>query len=451
MLAWTGRTQLNAAPRTLGLDSAAALVVGEIIGVGIFLTPAEMTKALGSPFLVLSVWLAVGAMVYCGALCYGELAARFPEAGGGYVYLREAWGPGVAFLYGWKSLLVMDPGLTAALAAGFARYAAVLAPLDVVGEKLVAMALILILALFTALGVRIGGIVVRGLTLAKILLLGTIIVWGFASSRGAWSNFSPFVAPRAGSVPLVAGLASGIIGAFFSFGGFWDVAKIGSEVRDPTRTLPRALAIGVGVATVVYILTSGAFIRLVPIDAATSGTAFAAQAGAALFGSDGGRAFAVVVLVAIASSLAAVLMTAPRVYYAMAKDGLFPGAVGQLHARFGTPVRAIALQALLGCVVVGFATFDAILAYFICITVAFLALTVAGLYRLPRPAGTIFRVPGYPVTPAVFLALLITLVALLAGGRPFEAAFGAAVVALGYPVYRFGVSRRPPRPQQEAS
>jgi APA family basic amino acid/polyamine antiporter len=135
----------------------------------------------------------------------------------------------------------------------------------------------------------------------------------------------------------------------------------------------------------------------------------------------------------------------------MARDGLFPGAVGRLHPRFGTPVRAIALQALLGCVVVGFATFDAILAYFICITVAFLALTVAGLYRLPRPAEAIFRVPGYPVTPAVFLALLLTLIALLAGGRPYEAAFGAAIVALGYPVYRFGVSRRRPRPQQEAS
>jgi APA family basic amino acid/polyamine antiporter len=313
------------------------------------------------------------------------------------------------------------------------------------------MALILILALFSALGVRISGTVVRGLALAKILLLGTIIAWGFASSRGAWSNFSPFIAPRTGSAPLLAGLASGIIGAFFSFGGFWDVAKIGSEIRDPTRILPRALAIGVGVATVVYILTSGAFIRLVPIEAADSGPAFAAQAGTALFGSDGGRVFAAIVLVAVAGSLAAVLMTAPRVYYAMARDGLFPGAVGRLHPRFGTPVRAIALQALLGCVVVGFATFDAILAYFICITVAFLALTVAGLYRLPRPAEAIFRVPGYPVTPAVFLALLLTLIALLAGGRPYEAAFGAAIVALGYPVYRFGVSRRRPRPQQEAS
>jgi basic amino acid/polyamine antiporter, APA family len=447
-MAWTGSGG-GPASRALGLDSTAALVVGEVIGVGIFLAPAEMTKALGSPFWVLAVWLAVGAAVFCGSLCYGELAARYPEAGGGYVYLREAWGPGVAFLYGWKSLLVMDPGLTAALAAGLGRYAAALAPLGDAGQRVVAMAAILILALVSAVGVRIGGGVVRWLTMAKLVLLGTIIAWGFASSRGAWSNFQPFVEPRPGSAPLLAGLAGGLIGAFFSFGGFWDVAKIGGEVRDPTRTLPRALALGVGTATIVYILTSGAFIHLVPIDAAGSGPAYAAQAGAVLFGTQGARIFAAIVLITIAGSLAAVLMTAPRVYFAMARDGIFPSSVGQIHARCGTPMRAILLQAALGCVAVSLATFDAIVAYFIFVTVAFVALTVAGIYRLPRPAGDGFRVPGYPVTPVAFLALLITLLALLAAGRPFEAAFGTAVVALGYPVYRFVVSPRAQRPLEE--
>jgi basic amino acid/polyamine antiporter, APA family len=438
-----------ASTRALGVDSAAALVVGEIIGVGIFLTPAEMTRGLGSPFWVLVVWLAVGAAVFCGSLCYGELAARYPEAGGGYVYLREAWGPGVAFLYGWKSLLVMDPGLTAALAAGLGHYAAALAPLGDLGQKGVAIGAILSLALLSALGVGIGAGVVRLLAAAKMLLLGAIIVWGFASTHGAWANFRPFVAQRPGSATLLAGLAGGIVGAFFSFGGFWDVAKIGGEIRDPARTMPRALATGVGAATIVYILTSGAFIRLVPIEAAASGPAFAAQAGGALFGAEGGRIFAAIVLVAIAGSLAAVLMTAPRVYYAMARDGLVPGSVGRLDPRFGTPLRAIALQAVLGSVVVGLATFDAIVAYFIFVTVAFVALTVAGLYRLPRPAAGGFRVPGYPLTPLAFLALLLTLLALLAGGRPFEAALGTGVVALGYPVYRFVVSPRLPRPLEE--
>ena len=430
------------ATRTLGLDSAAALVVGEVIGVGIFLTPAEMTKALGSPFWVLMVWFAVGATVYCGALCYGELAARFPEAGGGYLYLREAWGPGVAFLYGWKSLLVMDPGLTAALGAGLGRYVAAITPMGEAKQKGVAIAAILILSLIGALGARIAGSVMRLLAGLKLLLLGAIIAWGFVSGRGSWSNFNPWIEPRAGSAPLVAGLASGLVGAFFSFGGFWDVAKIGGEVKNPTRTLPRALALGVGTATVVYILTSAAFIYLVPIEAVGSGSAFAAQAGDALFGADGGRVFAGIVTVAIAGSLAAVLMTAPRVYYAMARDGLFPASVGRLHPRFGTPVRAIVLQAGLACVAVWLATFDAIVAYFVFATIAFVALTIAGIYRLPRPAVGAYRIPGYPATPLAFLALLATLLVLLAAGRPFEAALGSAVVALGYPVYRFVVLPR---------
>src|SRR5262245_7864190 len=232
-----GTASAKEAPRrTLGLD-AAALVVGEIIGVGIFLTPAEMTKALGSPFWVLVVWLTVGVTVFCGALCFGELAARFPEAGGGYLYLREAWGPGVAFLYGWKSLLVMDPGLTAALGAGLGRYVAAMVPMGEVGQKGVAIAAILVLSLIGALGARIAGSMMRLLAGMKLLLLGAIITWGFASGRGSWSNFQPWIEPRAGSAPLVAGLAGGLVGAFFSFGGFWDVAKIGGEVRNPARTL----------------------------------------------------------------------------------------------------------------------------------------------------------------------------------------------------------------------
>jgi len=432
------------ATRTLGLDSAVALVVGEVIGVGIFLTPTEMTKALGSPFWLLMVWLVVGAAALCGSLCYGELAARYPEAGGGYVYLREAWGPGVAFLYGWKSFLVMDPGLTAALATGLAGYAATLVPLGEMGQKGVAIAAILHLAVINAMGVRLGGRVVKSLTVLKLLLLGAIIAWGFASGRGAWSNFLPFIEPRPGSAPLVAGLAGAIIGAFFAFGGFWDVAKIGGDVRDPSRTLPRALALGVGAATLVYVLTSAVFIYLVPIAMVDSGPAFAAQAGAALFGAAGGPVLAAVVLITIWGSLAAVVMTAPRVYYAMARDGLFTRSVGRLHPRTGTPVRGIALQAALACLVVAVSTFDAIIAYFIFVTVAFVALTVAGIYRLPRPTGSTFRVPGYPVTPLAFLALLVTLLALLAAGRPFEAALGTSVVALGYPVYRFAVGPRGP-------
>ncbi|HYV18919.1 MAG TPA: amino acid permease, partial [Verrucomicrobiae bacterium] len=401
MLAWGSKRDApkraasnGAGPQKLGLDAAVALVVAEIIGIGIFLTPAGMARDLGSPLLVLVVWLLVGAAALSGSLCYGELASRFPQAGGGYVYLREAWGPAVAFLYGWKSLLVMDPGLTAALAAGLGKYTAAVVPLGAAGEKAVAIGIVVVLAAMSVLGMRVAGNVMRLFAAVKLLLLAAIIVLGFVSAHGTWSNFLPFAAPRPGTAPLVAGLAGGVLGAFFAFAGFWDIAKIGGEIKDPARTLPRALAIGVAVATLVYLLVSGAFIRLVPMETAASGPAFAAQAGAALFGESGGRVFAVIVMIAIAGSLSAVIVTAPRVSYAMARDGYLPASIGRLHPRLGTPVRAIALQALLACLVVGLANYDAILGYFVFITVVFLGLTVAGLYRLPRPAEGVFRVPG---------------------------------------------------------
>jgi len=361
--------------RRLGTGAAVALVVGEIIGIGIFLTPAQMAKALGSPFWVLVVWLAVGAAALCGALCYGELAARHPEAGGGYVYLREAWGPGLAFLYGWKSLLVMDPGLTAAFAAGIAQYVAYLTPLSPAGRMAVAMGVILAVAIVNALGVRAGARLLGLLTVLKLLLLSVIVVWGFAFGHGQWSHFAPFVTPRPGSAPLGAGLAGGIVAAFFSFGGFWDVAKVAGEIRDPGRSLPRALALGVSIVTVVYILTSAVLMYLVPLQSGSSGDAIAIQAG-------------------------------------------------------------------LACLLVALGTFGEIVAYFIFVTVAFVALTVTGLFRLPRPGAGVYRVPGYPATLFAFLALLMTLLGLLAAGSPKQAALGVAVVALGAPVYRFLMAPR---------
>src|SRR5687768_13217711 len=202
--------------RQIGVRTAAALVVGEVIAVGIFLTPAGMAKSLGSPFWLLVVWLAMGGMALCGALCYGELAARFPEAGGGYVYLREAYGRPVAFLYGWMALLVMDPGITAALAVGLATYAAYGLGLPPAAVKFIAVGAILAVAAVNVRGVRFGGGLVRWLTALKLGLLLVIPLWGFGLRLGDWSNFAPLVAQREGSAPLFGALAGGLVAAFFS-------------------------------------------------------------------------------------------------------------------------------------------------------------------------------------------------------------------------------------------
>jgi len=433
--------------RRLGLATATALVVGEVIGVGIFLTPAEMARTLGSPFWLLAVWLTMGASAIGGALCFGALAARYPEAGGLYVYLREAYGPRAAFLYGWLSLLVTDPGLTAMLAVGLANYAAHLAPLSVWQMRGVAVAAIVALAAVNMVGIAIGAGVLRVLAALKLGLLGFLVVWGFAMGRGDWSNLTPFWAQRPGSEPLAKALAGGLIMAFVSFGGWWDASKIAGEVRDPRRTLPRALMLGVSIVTVVYIAVSLVFLYLVPAERIASDKAFAALAGQALFGRTGEVVFASLVILSVAGSLAAVFLAFPRVYYAMARDGLFFASIAAVTPRRGTPTRAIAIQALLAASLAMTGTFEEILSYFMAPTLVFLALTLTAVFplrsRWRRGAEpTDWEIPGYPISPWLFLVPVLAVIALQILRNPVRASIGLSVVALGVPVSAWVLAHR---------
>ena len=444
-----GHEQLK---RELGLRTAIALIVGEIIAVGIFLTPAGMAKALGSPFWLLVVWVLVAALSICGALCFGELAVRFPEAGGGYAYLREAYGPGLAFLYGWMALLVMDPGLTAAIATGAASYVGYGLQLSPAGNKAVAIVAIAALALANIRGVRLGAWFVRWLAVLKIGFLVLIVLWAFASQVGQWSNFAPLIAQRPGSRPLLEALAIGLVGSFFSYAGWWDVSKVAGEIRDPSRTMPRAFVYGLLIVMLVYILTSAAFIYLVPMDQVTSGQAFAAQIGEVLFGRAGAQLFSVFVIVAVLGSLAAIIISAPRVYFAMARDGLFFPAAAVLHPRFNTPARCIALQAVLATILVLTGSFDQIVSYFFFIVLVFIGLMVIGLFVLRRRRNVQleYSTPGYPITPVVFLLLLGVMLLLLGMGQPYQSFLGVGVVALGVPVY-YLIFRRNRRARDEVS
>lgn len=433
-----GESTKGALRRQLGLRSATAIVVAEVIAVGIFLTPAEMSKSLGSPAWVAIVWLVMGAMALSGALCYGELAARFPEAGGGYVYLREAYGPQIAFLYGWKSMLIMDPGITAALSIGLASYVGYIVNLSPLAMKAVAIGSILTLAGANIFGLRLGAFLIRWIAMLKIGLLVAIMLWAVAFGLGDWTNFLPLVAQRPGSAPLIPALAGGMVAAFFSFGGWWDLSKLAGEVRNPARTLPRALALGVIIVTCLYILISAVFLYLIPIERVTSGEAFAAQAGEVLFGRTGGAIFSSIVIISVLGSLQAIILSAPRVYYAMARDHLFFHSAASIHPRFGTPVRAIVLQSALASLLVMLGTFNQIVAYFIFITVIFIALTVASVFRLRKkhPIALAYRAPGYPVTPIVFLILICVLLFLLAANNLVQASLGVGVVIIGAIVYR---------------
>jgi APA family basic amino acid/polyamine antiporter len=434
------RPTKDAVKRELGLGSAAAAVAGEAIAVGIFLTPAGMAKALGSPFWLLAVWLIVGAMTLSGALCYGELARRYPRSGGSYVYLQECFGPRLAFLYGWMCLLVLDPGLTAALGTGTASYCGYIFLWPPAATKYAAIAIVLSLAMLNAFSTKVSASFLRRLTWTKVGILLLLTVWAFVFRVGHWSNFIPFFAQRSGSLPLLPALGGAMVGAFFSFGGWWDVTKISGEVRDPEKTMPRAMLLGVLIVTAVYILVSVVFVYLVSLENVTSDETFVAEAGAVLFGPLGGKILAGVVALCVLGSLGIFMICAPRVYYAMANDGLFLSAVAKTHPRFGTPARAIAIQAAIASLLIALGTFQQIIAYFIFVAVFFLGLTVAGLFvsgaRVPQ-AEVKPRTSRYRMAAPVFLTLVLLLLVLLVARSPRQPALGCLAVLAGLPLYQF--------------
>lgn len=421
----------------IGVWSASALVVGYTIGVGIFLTPVELIGTVGSPALTFALWIGCGGLAVAGALTFSELASRLPRAGGPYVFLREGWGPRVAFLYGWQSLLVMDPGVAAALATGVAPYLVVVWPAASGHERWLALATIWVLTFVTLLGVRLSARTMMVMTVGKLLALAVVIAVAFSSGTGSWSHFAPADNTPVGGLPLGAVLAVGIISVFFSFGGFWDTSRIADQVTRPARTLPIALTLGVGCVTLVYVATTAAFIYLVPPSLARSPTAFAEIAGRAMFGSAGPRVFAAIVIVSVASSALGLLIMAPRLYVAMSADGVFPAAFAPVNPRSGTSVRSTLVLAVLASVFSSVGSFREILTFFMCPTLAFVALAAAASVPLRRraPDAAGFRAPGYPWTMGGFVALLMVVIGAVAINQPLQAIGGLAVVLLGLPVY----------------
>ena len=411
-----------------------------------------MAKALGSPFWLLVVWLMIAAMTLCGALCFGELASRYPESGGLYVYLREAYGPKIAFLYGWMSLLVMDPGVTAAMAAGGATYAAYLFGWTAGKTKLAAVCALLALGIVHILNTKLGAGVMRIVTWLKFGVLGVILARAVFWGLGNWANFRPFVQQHSGSLPLGGALATGMVAAFYTYGGWWDVSKIAGEIKDPGRTLPRAFVGGVLLVTAAYVLISGVFLYLVPIEHVTSDQGFVSQAGAVLFGAAGSKLLTGAVVLCVLGSLAILTMVSPRVYFAMAQDGLFFSKVAVADPRFGTPARAIAIQIGMASLLVVLGTFNQIISYFIFVAVGFLGLTISTIFVIRRrqPHSEHFILAaGYPFTPIFYLIIVALLLGLMLMHDWLQALVGVAVVLAGWPIYSV-LERRHARAINEA-
>ena len=413
--------------RQLGLAPAIAIVTGESIALGIFLTPATMAKSLGSPLLLAMVWCGVAVMALSGALCYSELAARFPQSGGEYVYLREGFGERVAFLFGWMSAAVIDPGLAAALAVGASVYVLAILPLAHPVATILPALILLAMAAIHYFGTRLSSRLMTAANLIKVLVLFALVIWAVAAHRGSLANLLPFSVRRPGSEPLVPALAGGVMYAFFSFGGWWEAGKLAGEIKDPEKNLPRAFIGGVLLVTVVYILITFAFLYVAPLERIVSNTAFVAQFGTALFGSAGSRILSGCVLLSVVGGLMALTMACPRVYYAMAKDGTFFPAFARLHPRFGSPVNGILLQCGLGVLLLSLGAFDRILAYIIFSAVVFLALSVTTLFRLERRVERWW----YPAAPVIFLLGCTVIGLLILLRSPVPALLGVLMVLAG--------------------
>ena len=442
------RTSMTTYARRLGLFSTTMAVVGGIIGGGIFRTPAAVAERVGSPGLVLGVWALGGVVALLGAFCFAELGARHPRAGGGYVYLREAWGPLPAFLYGWALLLVMATGALAAVAVTFADYTLALvgaAEPDRLRVPLAVGALVF-LAGVNVLGVKPGAWVQNVFTVLKLGALAALVVGGLAFGL---PDAGPPVAVAASTGPtgawgVVAAVGAALVPVLFTYGGWQQTNFVAEEIVAPERTLPRALVLGVGVVVAVYLLANVVYLRVLGPAGLAASTAPAADAMRAVAGPAGATFIAAGIAASTFGFLNLVVLVTPRVLQAMAADGVFFPRLAALHPRYRTPAAAIAVLTGWAVVLTLTGTFGELLDYVVFGDWIFFGLTVAGLYRLRARDGVgaggtnlVYRTPGYPWTPAFFVLAAAYVVVSAVASNPANALRGAGLILLGIPVFWF--------------
>jgi amino acid transporter len=426
--------------RRLGFWSAIGVVIGVTIGSGIFRTPAVVAARVPDPTLMLTVWLIGGAISLCGALSVAELAAALPQTGGWYVYLREGWGRLAGFLFGWAELVLIRASATGAIATVFSEYLLRSLGSDVseieTATHYVAAATIVGAAAVNIRGVRLGAAIAGTSTVAKFGALALLVLVSAALGGGAGGSTANYTVAAG---PVEAGLFGlALISVLWAYDGFADVSFAAGEVSDPGRTLPRAIVVGTVAIVAIYLAANAAYLYVLPIAQVAQSPLVAADTMRSLFGSLGVAVVSVVVTISTFGALMSVMLTAPRVFFAMADDGLFFRRVSAVHPRYGTPHVAIALAAVLGVAFVLTRTFEQLADTFVLSIWPFYGLAIAGLYRLrrTRPALTRpYRVPGYPVLPGVFVAAVAYLVGNALVSDPAWTALTFVIILAGVPVY----------------
>jgi len=411
-----------------------------MIGAGIFTTSGLLMQQLGSPLLMVGLWAAGGVLALCGALCYGELGAAMPRAGGEYRYLSELFHPLPGFLTGWVSFFVGFSAPLAASALGFSEYLSRAMPgLTAWGDpslikKAIAISIILALTLVHMRGLELGAKVQNYLTVGKVVLIAGLVIVGFSLGRGSLGNFQQGVAAQSGLEGWkTAGLS--LMWIMFAYSGWNASGYIGSEIRDPNRTLPLSLLLGTGLVMLLYLSLNVLFIYAMPPADMNGVIAVGGLAATRLFGGPAGTAISLLIAFALLSSISALIILGPRVYYAMAKDGYFFKFVSDVHPVFRVPSKSILLQFLIASVMVMSGTFDQILTYMgFCLGIFPIA-TVLAVFKLRKTNNGTHRMPLFPIPPLVFSVVSASILVLAYLERPVESSIALLTVALGVPVY----------------
>ncbi len=470
---------------TLGLLDATMVVAGSMIGSGIFIVAADITRNVGSTGWLIFVWLLTGFMTLTAALSYGELSAMYPKAGGQYVYLKEAYNPLIGFLYGWSFFAVIQTGTIAAVGVAFAKFAAYLFPslsekvilldlgfFQVSAAQLVSIVLVVLLTFINTRGVKEGKIIQTTFTLAKLLALFGLIIFGFligakagiweANWADAWSfgklertqtgNEVVFVGEAIEKIPypgwfaIIGALAAAMVGSVFSSDAWNNVTFIAGEIKRPERNIGLSLFFGTLIVTVIYVCANLMYTAVLPINeiAFADNDRVAVAATKNIFGDCGTIVIAVMIMISTFGCNNGLILSGARVYYTMAKDGLFFKNAGSLNQN-GVPARGLWIQCLWASILCLSGKYGDLLDYVVFVVLIFYILTIAGIFRLrsskpelPRP----YKAFGYPVLPAIYILLATAMCIALLFFKPKFASFGLVIVLVGIPIYYMAVAGR---------
>ena len=426
--------------RALGPFDATMVVIGGIIGSGIFINPYIVAQRLDTSVLVIAAWAAGGVIALAGAFAYAELGSLFPRAGGQYVYLREGWHPLAGFLYGWALLLLIESGAIAAVAITFGHYALRLAGRNDLAVVPIAVAAIVLLSVVNYLGVKPGSRVLNVLVVLQVATLATLIGAGaLAPAVDGWWSAARATQVSAGATVLAFGAA--LVPILFAYGGWQNANYVAEEIENPRRNLPLSLLLGTATVVVIYVLVNMVYLRALGLDGLAQTTTPASKAAAMMFGSAGDRFVTAAIAISTFGFLDLAILAPTRVYYAMAADGVFLPALAKLHPRYRTPWLAILIQSAWSCVLALTGRYEQLLNYVVFADWIFFGLTVATLlvfrrtHPLAQRPAEAFRSPGYPFLPIAFAAVSAAVVLSVVRADPGSALRGALLLGAGVPVY----------------